>query len=225
MAPLRLVAERRRRSSTGAYPGTADLQSGTGVPARSDAMILAAPVEGERRDHHPAMPHRHQVRLPGGVLLLQQRDRSARFMAGRRPSGPMVVSRRERSAEASPHRNEPARSVHLGRSHDYRCSYVSSPRLVVAGLSASPVPHRAAPGLGTFRRGPFSSQMGDAAWHPRTRAWGQRWYRWRLSWRGAALWQRLSGGPQSKEVVVVWHPISSGGTGSLGSATRSRSSW
>ena len=56
MVPLRLVAERRRRSSTGAYPGTADLQSGTGVPVRSAAMILAGPVEGERRDHHPAMP-------------------------------------------------------------------------------------------------------------------------------------------------------------------------
>ena len=29
-----------------------------------------APVEGERRDHHPAMTHRHQVRLTGEVLLL-----------------------------------------------------------------------------------------------------------------------------------------------------------
>ena len=34
-----------------------------------------APVEGERRDHHPPVTHRHQVRLAGRVLLLEQRDR------------------------------------------------------------------------------------------------------------------------------------------------------
>jgi hypothetical protein len=34
-----------------------------------------APVEGERRNHHPAMPDRHQILLTGAVLLLQQRNR------------------------------------------------------------------------------------------------------------------------------------------------------
>ena len=43
-----------------------------------------APVEGERRDHHPAMPHRHQVLLPGGVLLRQQGNR-VRAVRGRPP--------------------------------------------------------------------------------------------------------------------------------------------
>ena len=37
--------------------------------------LRRAPVEGERGHHHPAVPDRDQVRLPGGVLLLQQRDR------------------------------------------------------------------------------------------------------------------------------------------------------
>src|SRR3954469_18886868 len=35
-----------------------------------------APVEHERRSHHPAMTYRHQTRLAGDVLLLQQADRS-----------------------------------------------------------------------------------------------------------------------------------------------------
>ena len=43
-----------------------------------------APVEGERRDHHPAVADRHQVRLAGGVLLLQQADR-VRAVRGRPP--------------------------------------------------------------------------------------------------------------------------------------------
>ena len=32
-------------------------------------------VEGERRDHHSAMPDRHQIRLSGEVLLLEQGNR------------------------------------------------------------------------------------------------------------------------------------------------------
>ena len=32
-----------------------------------------APVEGERRNQHPAVPHRHQVGLTGRILLLEQR--------------------------------------------------------------------------------------------------------------------------------------------------------
>ena len=44
-----------------------------------------APVEGERRDHHPPVPDRHQVGLPGGVLLLEQPDRVG-AVGGRRPA-------------------------------------------------------------------------------------------------------------------------------------------
>ena len=42
-----------------------------------------APVKGERRDHHPAVADRHQVRLPGEVLRLQQGNRVRAI--GRRP--------------------------------------------------------------------------------------------------------------------------------------------
>jgi hypothetical protein len=45
-----------------------------------------APVEGERRDHHPAMPHRHQARRTDGILLLEQRDRVGP-VRGRAPPG------------------------------------------------------------------------------------------------------------------------------------------
>ena len=39
-------------------------------------MIFAAPrVEGERRDHHPPVADRRQIRLTSRVLLLQQGDR------------------------------------------------------------------------------------------------------------------------------------------------------
>ena len=48
-------------------------------------MILAAPVEGERRGHHPAVAHRHQVLLTGEVLLLEQGDRVG-TVRGRDPS-------------------------------------------------------------------------------------------------------------------------------------------
>ena len=34
--------------------------------------LRRAPVERERRDHHPAVTNRHEVGLPGGVLLLEQ---------------------------------------------------------------------------------------------------------------------------------------------------------
>jgi hypothetical protein len=44
-----------------------------------------APVEGERRDHHPAMADRHQVRLTGGVLLLEQGDRVGTVRGGLPP--------------------------------------------------------------------------------------------------------------------------------------------
>ena len=52
--------------------------------------LRRAPVEGERRDHHPPVSHRHQIGLTSRVLLLEQADRvrtvSSRFpasMAGR----------------------------------------------------------------------------------------------------------------------------------------------
>jgi len=44
-----------------------------------------APVEGEWRDHHPAVPDRDQVRLPGPVLLLDQGDRVGPVARGRPP--------------------------------------------------------------------------------------------------------------------------------------------
>ena len=78
-------ARRTARNSTDAHPRTA------GPPGRPPASrqvrrhdLGRAPVEGERRDHHPAMPHRHQIRLPGGVLLLKQADR-VRTVRGRLP--------------------------------------------------------------------------------------------------------------------------------------------
>jgi hypothetical protein len=43
-----------------------------------------APVERERRDHHPAMTHRHQIRLTGAILFLQQAHR-IRTARGRLP--------------------------------------------------------------------------------------------------------------------------------------------
>ena len=70
-----------------------------------------APVEGERRDHHPAMPDRHQIRLPGQVLRLQQRNRvraaggraparmtrRRRLLAGLRASSPALIDARMRN--------------------------------------------------------------------------------------------------------------------------------
>ena len=43
-------------------------------------------VERERGDHHPAVPDRHQVGLPGRVLLLEQGDR-VRPVSGGLPTG------------------------------------------------------------------------------------------------------------------------------------------
>jgi hypothetical protein len=43
-----------------------------------------APVERERRDHHPAMTDRHQIQLAGAVLLLQETD-WVRAVRGRAP--------------------------------------------------------------------------------------------------------------------------------------------
>ncbi len=45
-----------------------------------------APAERERRDHHPAVPDRHQVRVAGGVLLLELGDR-VRAARGAPPPG------------------------------------------------------------------------------------------------------------------------------------------
>ncbi len=42
-------------------------------------------VEGERRHHHPPMPHRHEVGLTRRVLLLEQGER-VRAARGRRPT-------------------------------------------------------------------------------------------------------------------------------------------
>ena len=50
--------------------------------------LRGAPVEGERRDAHPAMPDRHQIGLPGLVLILEQGDRIPRApRPGATPSG------------------------------------------------------------------------------------------------------------------------------------------
>ena len=46
-----------------------------------------AAVEGERGDHHPAPPDRHQLRHPRLGLLLQQADRVGRPAPGRTPHG------------------------------------------------------------------------------------------------------------------------------------------
>ena len=70
-----------------ASPHSCTCSPAVGVSLRSAAMILAAaPVEGERRHQHPPMPDRHQVRLPGEVLLLQQPDRIGP-VGRRRPAG------------------------------------------------------------------------------------------------------------------------------------------
>ena len=53
--------------------------------------LRRAAVEGEGRHRHPAVPDRHQVLLPGDVLLLQQGDR-VRPVRRRHPS--RVVRRR-----------------------------------------------------------------------------------------------------------------------------------
>jgi len=58
-----------------------------------------APVEGERRDHQPAVPHRHQVGFARGVLLFQQGDR-VRAVCGRVP--PRVARRRHRIPSSKP---------------------------------------------------------------------------------------------------------------------------
>ena len=95
-------ARRTRRSSTGARRRTAARPARpSACPCRSAAMILRrAPVEGERRDHHPPVPDRHQVRLPGRVLLLEQRDRigpvrrrSPAGVAGQRRAFPRLPAR------------------------------------------------------------------------------------------------------------------------------------
>ena len=55
--------------------------------------LRRTPVEGERRNHHPAMPDRHEVGLAGGVLLFEQRNRVGP-VRGRTPA---PVTRRRRS--------------------------------------------------------------------------------------------------------------------------------
>ena len=47
-----------------------------------------APIEGERRHHHPPVAYRHEVRLTRRVLLLEQRDRVGRSAAGFQPAWP-----------------------------------------------------------------------------------------------------------------------------------------
>ena len=57
-----------------------------------------APIERERRHHHPAMANRDQVRFPGQVLGLQERHRVG-AVTGRRPS---AVARQEATAPGRP---------------------------------------------------------------------------------------------------------------------------
>ena len=73
--------ERAQQTATAARsdPAAAQLNVETG-PGRglqvSGHDPGRAPVEGERRDHHPPVPYRHQVGVPGAVLLLQEVDRT-----------------------------------------------------------------------------------------------------------------------------------------------------
>ena len=48
---------------------------GRGVREIGGHDLRRAAVEGERRDHHPPVPDRHQVGLAGEVLLLEQPHR------------------------------------------------------------------------------------------------------------------------------------------------------
>ena len=61
--------------------------------------LRRAPIEGERRHHHPAVPDGHQIRLPCQVLLLEQRDR-VRTVGGRCP--PVVACQRRLRARGLP---------------------------------------------------------------------------------------------------------------------------
>ena len=45
--------------------------------------LRRAPVERERRDHHPAVANGHEIRLAGGVLRLEQRHRIRAVRVGR----------------------------------------------------------------------------------------------------------------------------------------------
>src|SRR6476659_6508126 len=57
------------------YPEVRQLrvQSGSGRVLQVGRHDLRrTSVEGEGRDHHPTMPNGHQVRVPGGILLLEQ---------------------------------------------------------------------------------------------------------------------------------------------------------
>ena len=57
-------------------PAQLHLQTGRRGAGQVDRHHLRRPpVERERRHHHPAMPHRHQIRLPHRVLLDQQLHR------------------------------------------------------------------------------------------------------------------------------------------------------
>ena len=67
-------------------------QSCTVSPARGVVLqvgchdLRRAPIEGERRDHHPPVAHRNQIPLTGRVLRLQQGYRVG-AVRGRLPSG------------------------------------------------------------------------------------------------------------------------------------------
>ena len=86
-----------------------------------------APVEGERRGHHPAVPDRHQVLFPGAVLFVQQRDRIG-AVRRRSPAG-VAVQRRVFPRLPAMLRPAPPGS-------DVRCAERSS-RLRLLGLPSS----------------------------------------------------------------------------------------
>src|SRR6185437_13459962 len=82
-------------------PAELDVEPGPGRPLQvlgHDAG--GAPVEGERRDQHPAVPDRDQVRLTAGVLLLEHRYRT-RTAGGRLPPGVGRARRPRPGLEAS----------------------------------------------------------------------------------------------------------------------------
>ena len=124
--------------------------------------LRRTPVERERRNHHPAMPHGHEVGLAGGVLLLEQRNRVG-AVPGRTPA---PVTRRGRSAPGlltlcfplvGAEMHDPFRRRHRPSSGSSRVMVQASAR---RGLRRHP--HRM--NVRVELRGP-SPQPGDAVTH------------------------------------------------------------
>ena len=121
-----------------------NLQAGPGRVLQVGGHDLGrAPVEGERGDHHAAVADRHEVRLAGRVLLLEQCDRvgtvRCRFPARVRRARHMLT------------RSSPCRSTFVdarvrNRAHRFRTSFDWDlfPPLTING----PAPHWRSPSCG-----------------------------------------------------------------------------